>query len=159
MTSAASVVLALPAALRELLEVRAGLSGVALLTGPRPVARGSDVLAVEKVRATGSRQTFGRRDEQGSFTVVADVERNGAGEDAIDAARERCAELLDEVVAAIDPETGDPTIGGTVLSSGESIEFEDVDNYVGERGSAATRGHTASVTVSFKALIYPGASS
>ncbi len=158
MTTAASTVLALPSALRDLLEVRGGLSGVAILTGPRQVPAGTDVLAIEKVRARGVRSTFGRRDEEGSFTIVADVEKGGAGEDAIEAARERCAELLDEVVAAIDPETGDATIGGTVLTSGESIEFETVDNYIGERGGAGSRGTTASVTVSFKAHVYPGES-
>ena len=159
MNPRATTSLDLPAALRDLLELRAGLSGVAILTGPRKVPAGSDILAIEKVPATGVRSTFQRRDENGSFTVVADVEKNGAGEDAIGEARERCAELLDEVVAALDPETGDPTIGGTVLTSGESIEFETVDNYIGERGAGATRGITASVTVSFKALIYPGATS
>lgn len=142
----------LQAALRDLLRDWPALAGVDIATGPRR----RDVLeavTIAKPRATVA-YLGAYRAEEGSIIVYADAFLAGAGEDAIDAARARAAEIMTEVVAAIslDAHTGgDVTIGGAVLATND-IAVEEVDNYIEAEGARlAGHGYTISATISYTA--------
>lgn len=147
-----SVVFSIPPAVRDLLAASTDtdLEGVAVLTGPRRVAAGQDSLAVQDCRASANRAvTGGYRRESGSFTLRAHVEVRGAGEDAIDAARERCDAILAAACAELE---GDSTLDGITL-------FCDVTEVAEDDQSTTDTIHefTAHAVVSFTADVQPGA--
>lgn len=149
-----SIVFSLPAVVRTLLQDSAALANVEVLTGPRRFQGGKQSLAVQSVRATTSRPiTGGWRREDGSFTLYGHAEVRGAGEDAIDEARDAVSELLQ---AASDALEADYTLGGLVLHCDVTEIAEDDQSL-----TDAPAGHTftAHLTVGFTADIDPGASS
>lgn len=116
-------------------------------------------VAVTKVRSDSKRATYGCLTDEGTFEIVADAHFNGSGESAIQGARLLCEHALDAVLDAISPDTGgDPTLGGVVLKSGDTVTYETVDNYLLERGSIPAHGYCASMTVSWLANNVPGVS-
>ena len=144
-----SVVFTLPPIVRVLLAANTDLANVEILTGPRRVKAGADALAIQDMRATHARVvTGGWRRESGSFIVRAHVEVSGAGEDAIDAARERADALLG---FAADVLEADCTLGGVLLSC-------DVTEVAEDDQAAPQNQHefTAHMTVSFTADVQPG---
>jgi hypothetical protein len=152
-----SIVFSLPAALRTLLEARLvtdALDGT-VLTGPRLLAAGTDGVAIQDVRAsTGRPITGGYRREEGTVVCRVYCEVTGAGEDAIDDARERADLYVDAISTAIDPTAGDNTIGGTVRFC-DITEIAEDDQTVTDQPP----GHSFAcrVTISFTADVQPGA--
>lgn len=147
-----SIVFKLPKQLRTMLEADSALGalGVHILTGPRRTVSGAKELAVQEVRSPAGRAvTGGTRREDGSFLLRAYVEVTGAGEDAIDAARDDCDAVLSAAAKVLNT---DPTLGGLVL-------FCDVTEVAEDDQSLTTDGHTftAHLAVSFKADVNPGA--
>jgi len=143
-----SVVFSLPRALRTLFT--AGLTGVQVLSGPRTTPAGSKELALQEFRATAGRPvTGGMRRETGSFVLRVYVEVKGAGEDAIDDARDAADAVLH---AAADVLEANPTISGLAL-------FCDVSEIAEDDQSLIKDGHTftAHATVTFTADVNPGA--
>lgn len=147
-----SVVFALPKQLRTMLTASVALAGVHVTTGPRRTPAGAKELAVQEMRAPASRpNTGGSRREQGSFVLRAYCEASGAGEDAIDAARDDCSAILE---AASDVLYADPTLGGYVRFCDVTEVAED-DQGLLEQPSLHT--FTAHLSVSFTADVNPGA--
>jgi hypothetical protein len=86
-----------------------------VLTGPRRIPAGVTGVAVQDARVTASRPiTGGIRREEGTFNCRVFVESPGAGEDAIDEARDVADDYLASIWKAISKDDGDNTIGGTV---------------------------------------------
>lgn len=159
MTAAADfcVAFGLQAAMRTVLTAWAGLSGVDIATGPRRQE------LLERVAIGGPKPTTeyrgGYRSEEGTVDIVADVFKQGSGEAAIDAARDRAKALLNECVAALslaEQTGGDITAGGAVLALTPS-RAETIDNYLDRRGNVDGHGFTASVTFTYTArIVSPG---
>lgn len=148
------------AAVRDQLEVWGALSGVEVATGPRRKSVGEGI-TISRPRAT-STYHGAWRSETGTFVVVVDAFRQGAGESAIDTVRERVDALAAEVVAALslsEQTGGDLTLGGLVLSVGDTVEVEELDNYLeDERQRLKGHGYTLGLTFTYTARITGGSS-
>lgn len=144
-----SYILSLPAALRDILLSYFDGHGIAceVMTGPRSVKAGADVIMVQTPRsALTDPRTGGYRDEDGTLELRAHVERTGAGEDVIDDARERADQLFGYCDAAI---AADVTLGGLVRWAVITAVSEE-DQGVEDR--PAMHSYLATATVTFKAL-------
>lgn len=151
-----SVVFTLPQELRDLLVSRLSVDHLSgeVLTGPRRLAAGTDGIAIQEPRVTTGRPiTGGYRREEGTVVCRVLVEVPGAGEDAIDDAREQADRYVDAISTAIDPTAGDNTIGGTVRFC-DITEIAEDDQSLSENPP----GHVFAcrVTISFTADVLPG---
>ena len=152
-----SVVFDLPAAVRTLLAARFVVDGldVEVMTGPRRLAAGAKAVAIQDVRATMTRPiTGGYRREEGTFNCRVYVEATGAGETAIDAARNAADDIVASISKAINEEDGDGTLGGFVRYC-DVTEIAEDDQTVTDQPP----GHSFAcrVTISFTADVLPGA--
>jgi hypothetical protein len=149
------------AAVRDQLESWGALSGVEVATGPRRKAVGEGITVGHPKAMSTYHGAY--RSENGTFLVVVDAFRQGAGESAIDTARERVDDLASEVVAALslsEQTGGDLTLGGLVLSVGDTVEVEELDNYTEEeRARLKGHGYTLGLTFAYTARITTGGSS
>lgn len=163
MTAAADFCVAfdVQAAIRDILTVWPGLSGVDIATGPRRKEPNEGVV-IARPRATSSyRGAY--RSEEGTVSIIADAFVAGAAEETIDAARARAKAILNECVAALslgEQTGGDITADGLLLSIGSEIQIEEADSYIEEPGARiAGHGYTISATLTYTArIVSPGGS-
>lgn len=153
-----TVAFRLQAAIRDRLTSWPALSGVDIATGPRTREVAERVAVGDPLPTSEYRGAYIA--EEGAVALFADAFAQGAGEDAIDAARERAAELLAEAVAALslyEQTGGDITLGGLVLAISAS-KPRVLDNYLDSRGGASGHALTLSVTCTYTARIPTGGS-
>lgn len=142
-----------PAALRLLLLDWTPLAQVDIATGPRRTDA-LEGIAIAAEESTSEALHFDCLSDAGKLRIIADSTVQGTGEDAIEEARARVAELLAEVIAAVSQAAGgDPTVSGDVLWSGPPYGFREEGNDVAVIGNTGAHYYAASVTISYGASI------
>jgi hypothetical protein len=157
MTKTTTVLFDVPPAIKTALSARAALDEIPLNSGPVAGRRDPDEWIVvgpaevsrEPRSFTGQR--LGGHDETGSVPIDVQVTVAGAGEDVIDALRERMLTLIGECEAAI---CVDPTLGGVVQWAYPS-GLREIDQGI-EPPPKASHWMVCEMTVTFRQRIYPG---